>query len=73
MHDSWVIPFPSCGAPKGPPRRRELVEEGLLTPTEFRLFACDNVIRLHGEMKPTFFDGTVVESYARGVLTEGRS
>lgn len=73
MDDSWVIPFPSCGAPKGPPCRRELVEEGLLTPTEFRLFACDNVIRLHGEMKPTFFDGTIVESYARGVLTESRS
>ncbi|HZQ56521.1 MAG TPA: amidohydrolase family protein [Acidimicrobiales bacterium] len=46
----------------------ELVERGLLTLEQFREFACDNCIRLHGSMNPRFFDGTRVEGYARALL-----
>jgi predicted TIM-barrel fold metal-dependent hydrolase len=46
----------------------ELVERGLVSPEEFRAFACDNCIRLHGTMNPSFFDGTPVEAYARTIL-----
>jgi predicted TIM-barrel fold metal-dependent hydrolase len=46
----------------------ELVEHGRLTAGQFRRFACDNPIRLHGRMNPAFFDGTPVERYARAVL-----
>jgi predicted TIM-barrel fold metal-dependent hydrolase len=46
----------------------ELVERGLLTTEQFKAFACDNCIRLHGSMNPRFFDGTRVEAYARAVL-----
>ena len=50
------------------PEAAELVDDELLTKEEFRLFACDNPIRLHGGMNPDYFAGTVVEPYARGVL-----
>jgi predicted TIM-barrel fold metal-dependent hydrolase len=46
----------------------ELVEHGLLSASQFREFACDNCIRLHGSMNPRFFDGTRVEAYARALL-----
>ncbi len=46
----------------------ELVERGLVTAEQFKAFACDNAIRLHGSMNPGFFDGTPVESYARDLL-----
>ena len=46
----------------------ELVDDRLITPGQFRAFAADNCIRLHGQMNPRFFDGTVVERYAAGVL-----
>ena len=50
------------------PEAYELVEHGLITAADFRDFACDNAIRLHGGMNPRFFDGTAVEDYARTVL-----
>ncbi|MEO8693140.1 MAG: amidohydrolase family protein [Acidimicrobiales bacterium] len=50
------------------PEAYELVEHGLLTDDDFREFACDNAIRLHGGMNPRFFDGTAVEAYAREFL-----
>ena len=50
------------------PEAYELVEDGLLDAEQFRAFACDNVIRLHGGMNPHFFDGTRVEAYARDLL-----
>jgi predicted TIM-barrel fold metal-dependent hydrolase len=50
------------------PEAYELVEDELLDADEFRAFACDNTIRLHGSMNPAFFDGTRVESYARALL-----
>jgi hypothetical protein len=45
-----------------------LVERELLTPDDFRDFAFANAVRLHGEMNPHFFDGTVVEDAARELL-----
>jgi hypothetical protein len=50
------------------PEAWELVEDGKLTRDQFRAFACDNAIRLHGGMNPSFFDGTRVEAYARSLL-----
>ena len=50
------------------PEAWELVEDGKLDRAQFRAFACDNTIRLHGGMNPAFFDGTPVESYARSLL-----
>jgi predicted TIM-barrel fold metal-dependent hydrolase len=50
------------------PEAYELVEHGLITLDDFRDFACDNAIRLHGGMNPKFFEGTAVEDYARTVL-----
>jgi predicted TIM-barrel fold metal-dependent hydrolase len=50
------------------PEAHELVERGLLSAEDFRDFACDNVIRLHGGMNPAFFDGTPVADHARTVL-----
>ena len=41
----------------------ELVEGGLMTPSDFRAFSCDNVIRLHTQTNPDFFKATIVESY----------
>jgi predicted TIM-barrel fold metal-dependent hydrolase len=46
----------------------ELVEHGQLDTDQFRSFICDNPIRLHGGMNPSFFDGTTVEEYAREFL-----
>jgi predicted TIM-barrel fold metal-dependent hydrolase len=46
----------------------ELVEDGLIGPEQFRAFSADNCIRLHGQMNPRFFAGTVVERYAATVL-----
>ena len=53
------------------PEAYELVEDGKLTPEQFRAFACDNAIRLHGGMNPRFFDGTRVEPYAEALLRSG--
>ena len=46
----------------------ELVEHELLSPADFRAFACDNAIELYAGLNPEFFDGTVVEQTAREVL-----
>ena len=46
----------------------ELVEDGRLDAGQFRAFACDNPIRLHGRMNPEFFAGTPVAAHAREVL-----
>ena len=48
----------------------ELVEDGLVVESDFRDFACDNAIRLHGSMNSAFFEGTAVEDYARSVLSK---
>jgi len=54
------------------PEAYELVTRGALDGAQFRSFACDNAILLHGRANPSFFAGTVVESYAATVLEEDR-
>lgn len=46
----------------------EGVDDGLLTPEQFRAFAFENPVRLHGGMNPDFFRGTIVESAAAKAL-----
>jgi len=50
------------------PHSCRLVERGLMSAEDFRSFAADNAIRLHGTANPTFWLGTAVENYAKGVL-----
>lgn len=50
------------------PEAYELVDEGLLSADDFRNFACDHAIRLHGRMNPGFFEGTSVADHAGRVL-----
>jgi hypothetical protein len=40
----------------------ELVEEGILSPEDFRKFTFTNVARMYTSMNPDFFKGTAVES-----------
>jgi len=51
------------------PEAWELVEDGKLDRDQFRAFACDNAIRLHGANNPAFFDGTPAAAYARRLLS----
>jgi hypothetical protein len=46
----------------------ELVDDGLIDEGDFSDFAFRNTVRLHGEMNPDFFKGTVVEDAAARVL-----
>jgi len=46
----------------------ELVEDGVLTDDEYRMFVADHAILLHGRMNRDFYKGTAVESYADKVL-----
>lgn len=46
----------------------ELVDDGLMTPADFRDFTFENAVRLHGGMNPDFFAGTVVAAEAAEVL-----
>jgi predicted TIM-barrel fold metal-dependent hydrolase len=47
----------------------ELVDRGLMSPEDFRRFALENPIRLHGGMNRNFFKGTRVEAQAEAILT----
>ncbi|MAG29392.1 MAG: amidohydrolase [Deltaproteobacteria bacterium] len=49
----------------------ELVDDGLMNEDDFADFAFRNTVRLHGEMNPDFFKGTVVEDAAAQVLESG--
>jgi predicted TIM-barrel fold metal-dependent hydrolase len=51
----------------------EQVEEGRLTPPQFRDFTFANAVRLHGGMQPSFFDGTVCEAAAHELLRGDRA
>jgi hypothetical protein len=53
------------------PEAYELVEHQLVSAQQFKAFACDNTIQLHGRMNPKFFEGTRVQDYARTILTGG--
>ena len=46
----------------------ELVDDGLLTNSDFKDFTFSNTVQLFGGMNPAFFDGTVVEAEARREL-----
>jgi predicted TIM-barrel fold metal-dependent hydrolase len=46
----------------------ELVEDGAMNAEDFRDFASDNTIRLHGQMNPDFWKGTPVAGHAARVL-----
>jgi predicted TIM-barrel fold metal-dependent hydrolase len=48
----------------------ELVEEGVLTPDNFRDFTFNNAVRLQAGMNPDFFKGTVIEADAAKVLAD---
>lgn len=50
---------------------KKLIHEGIVTPQDYKLFACDNVIKLHGRNNPNFWQGTSVERYASEILTNG--
>jgi hypothetical protein len=53
------------------PEAYELVEDGLVTETDFRDFMFANAVRFWGEVNPDFFRGTVVDKQAREVLGNG--
>ena len=46
----------------------ELIEKGLVDDRDFRDFAFENAVRLHGGMNPDFFEGTAVRDAAAEVL-----
>ena len=48
----------------------ELVADGAMTAEDFRDFASDNTIRLHGQMNPDFWKGTPVGDYAARLLSD---
>ena len=50
------------------PEAHESVGAGRLTPERFEAFVFSNVVRLHGGMNPSFFDGTPCEKEARRIL-----
>lgn len=52
------------------PETYEFVEDGLMTPQNFRDFTCDNPIRFLGGTNPDFFKGTVVEETAAALLAQ---
>jgi predicted TIM-barrel fold metal-dependent hydrolase len=49
----------------------ELVEDGLLSPDDFRNFTFANAVRLWGTQNPRFFDGTTVARAAAEELARG--
>jgi predicted TIM-barrel fold metal-dependent hydrolase len=50
------------------PEAHELVEDGLITPDDFRDFTFANAVRLWGTQNPRFFEGTRVAKEAAAVL-----
>jgi predicted TIM-barrel fold metal-dependent hydrolase len=52
------------------PEAYELLEHEMITEDDFRDFMFANAVRLHGEMNPDFFKGTVVEEAAAAVLAK---
>jgi predicted TIM-barrel fold metal-dependent hydrolase len=55
------------------PEAAELVDEGRVSSDDFRRFACENPIRLHGGMNPEFFEGTCVAEEARAILAHSKA
>ena len=46
----------------------ELVEDGVIGAREFEELMFVNPVRMHGEMNPSFFAGTIVEAQATNIL-----
>jgi predicted TIM-barrel fold metal-dependent hydrolase len=52
------------------PEAYELVEDGLITPADFRDFTFANAVRLWGTQNPRFFEGTRIAKEAAALLAE---
>ena len=52
------------------PEAWELMEDGHLDASDFRAFTCDNAIGLLAGSRSNFFEGTVVEDYAKKALAQ---
>jgi len=50
------------------PEAYELVEDELITPSDFRDFTFANAVKLWGTVNPRFFEGTAVAKAAAAVL-----
>ena len=57
----WDVPDISAVVPES----FELVEDGLLTPEQYRMFVFDNAARLYTGADPDFFVGTAIEAHVR--------
>ncbi|MGB6350770.1 MAG: amidohydrolase family protein, partial [Pseudolabrys sp.] len=55
------------------PESYELVEDGLITPADFRDFTFANAVRLWGTQNPRFFEGTRVAKQAAAILAEAHT
>jgi hypothetical protein len=55
----WDVPDISAVVPES----FELVEDGLLTPEQYRMFVFDHAVRLYQSADPDFFAGTAIEPY----------
>jgi hypothetical protein len=54
------------------PEAYELVEEGCITPDNFRDFVFANTVHLWGTQNPQFFEGTTVAKAAADELARGQ-
>ena len=52
------------------PEAWELMEDGHLDDADFRAFTCDNAIGLLAGSRSDFFEGTVIEDYAKKALAK---
>ena len=57
----WDVPDLRCAVAES----HELVDEGLLTPDDYRAFVFENAVDLWGGVNPRFFEGTRVADAAR--------
>src|SRR5437016_1958561 len=55
------------------PEAYELVEDGHITPEDFRAFTFTNAVRLWGTQNPRFFEGTRVAKEAAAVLAAAQT
>jgi hypothetical protein len=54
------------------PEAYELVEDGFITPDNFRSFVFANTVHLWGTQNPRFFEGTMVAKAAAAELARGQ-
>ncbi|HEX4889804.1 MAG TPA: amidohydrolase, partial [Alphaproteobacteria bacterium] len=51
----------------------EMVENGLISPEDFRTFAYGNSVQLYAGPNPDFFKGTIIEKQAAKELAAAKS